>query len=139
MPAATEAVRPPSRTLLLLEGRALQEFGAFLGALPLLNMAAMGDGPPVLVFPGLIASDRSTRPLRSFLQSRGYEVSGWGQGRNFGLRYGVKNAMVDQVKELNDQYGRKVSLVGWSLGGLYARQLAKMMSDRVRSVITLGS
>src|SRR5690349_19732906 len=98
MPVATEAIRPPSRTLLLLEGRALHEFGAFLGALPLLSMAAMGDGHPVLVFPGLIASDRSTRPLRSFLKSRGYVVNGWGQGRNFGLRYGVKNAMVDQVK-----------------------------------------
>jgi pimeloyl-ACP methyl ester carboxylesterase len=51
----------------------------------------------------------------------------------------VQNAMVDLVHELNDAHGRKVSLVGWSLGGLYARQLAKMMPERVRSVITLGS
>jgi pimeloyl-ACP methyl ester carboxylesterase len=87
----------------------------------------------------LVASDTSTRPLRSFLQSRGYAVSGWRQGRNLGLRQGVQHAMVDLVHELNDTHGRKVSLVGWSLGGLYARQLAKMMPDRVRSVITLGS
>ena len=139
MPAAAEAQRPPSRTLLFLEGRAIHELGAFIGALPLLSLAPMGDGHPVLVFPGLVASDRSTRPLRSFLRSRGYSVTGWGQGRNFGLRHGVKDAMVDMVRELNDQHGHKVSLIGWSLGGLYARQLAKMMPDRVRSVITLGS
>src|SRR5204862_6026374 len=81
----------------------------------------------------------STRPLRSFLKNRGYAVSGWRQGRNLGLRHGVQNAMVDLVHELNDAHGRKVSLVGWSLGGLYARELAKMMPERVRSVITLGS
>ena len=86
-----------------------------------------------------MASDTSTRPLRSFLNNRGYAVSGWRQGRNLGLRQGVQHAMVDLVHELNDTHGRKVSLVGWSLGGLYARQLAKMMPDRVRSVITLGS
>ena len=139
MIATAHALSPPSRTLMFLEGRALSELGAFLGALPLLSLAPKGDGHPVLVLPGLVASDSSTRPLRSFLKSRGYAVSGWRQGRNLGLRHGVQNAMVDLVQELNDTNGRKVSLVGWSLGGLYARQLAKMMPDRVRSVITLGS
>jgi hypothetical protein len=139
MSVAAQALSPPSRTLMFLEGRAISELGAFLGALPLLSLAPKGDGHPVLVLPGLVASDSSTRPLRSFLKSRGYAVSGWRQGRNLGLRHGVQNAMVDLVQELNDTHGRKVSLVGWSLGGLYARQLAKMMPDRVRSVITLGS
>jgi pimeloyl-ACP methyl ester carboxylesterase len=107
--------------------------------LPLLSLAPKGDGHPVMVLPGLVASDASTRPLRSFLGSRGYAVSGWRQGRNLGLREGVQHGMVDLVHELNDMQGRKVSLVGWSLGGLYARQLAKMMPERVRQVITLGS
>ena len=139
MSVAAQTLSPPSRTLMFLEGRAISELGAFLGALPLLSLAPRGDGHPVLVLPGLVASDTSTRPLRSFLKSRGYAVSGWRQGRNLGLRHGVQNAMVDLVQELNDTHGRKVSLVGWSLGGLYARQLAKMMPERVRSVITLGS
>src|SRR4030081_2343239 len=139
MSVATQSLRPPSRTLMFLEGRAISELGAFLGALPLLSLAPRGDGHPVLVLPGLVASDTSTRPLRSFLKNRGYAVSGWRQGRNLGLRDGVQHAMVDLVHELNDAHGRKVSLVGWSLGGVYARQLAKMMPDRVRSVITLGS
>ena len=139
MSATAQTLRPPSRTLMFLEGRAIHELGAFLGALPLLSLAPRGDGHPVLVLPGLVASDTSTRPLRSFLKNRGYAVSGWRQGRNLGLREGVQHAMVDLVHELNDTHGRKISLVGWSLGGLYARQLAKMMPDRVRSVITLGS
>ena len=139
MSVAAQTLRPPSRTLMFLEGRALPELGAFLGALPLLGLAPHGDGHPVLVLPGLVASDTSTRPLRTFLRSRGYAVSGWRQGRNLGLRPGVQHAMVDLVQELNDTHGRKVSLVGWSLGGLYARQLAKMMPKRVRQVITLGS
>jgi pimeloyl-ACP methyl ester carboxylesterase len=124
---------------MFLEGRAIHEFGAFLGALPLLSLAPKGDGHPVLVLPGLVASDTSTRPLRSFLKSRGYAVSGCRQGRNLGLRDGVQESMLDLVTELNETHGRKVSLVGWSLGGVYARQLAKMMPHRVRSVITLGS
>jgi pimeloyl-ACP methyl ester carboxylesterase len=139
MSVAAQTLRPPSRTLMFLEGRALPELGAFIGALPLLGLAPYGDGHPVLILPGLVASDTSTRPLRAFLKTRGYAVSGWRQGRNLGLRPGVQHAMVDLVHELNDTHGRKVSLVGWSLGGLYARQLAKMMPKRVRQVITLGS
>src|SRR6201995_1009713 len=139
MSATAQTLRPPSRTLMFMETRAIHEFGAFLGALPLLSLAPRGDGHPVLVFPGLMASDVSTRPLRSFLKNKDYAVSGWRQGRNYGLRPGVQHAMVGLVEELNDAHGRKISLVGWSLGGLYARQLAKMMPDRVRSVITLGS
>src|SRR4029079_11234151 len=139
MSVAAQTLAPPSRTLMLLEGRAIHEFGAFLGALPLLTLAPRGDGHPVLVLPGLVASDLSTRPLRSFLKNRGYAVSGWRQGRNLGLRHGVQQGMTDLVRELSDSHGRKISLVGWSLGGLYARQLAKMLPDRVRAVITLGS
>src|ERR1044072_772403 len=139
MSVAAQTLAPPSRTLMFLEGRAISELGAFLGALPLLSLAPRGDGHPVLVLPGLVASDTSTRPLRSFLKTRGYAVSGWRQGRNLGLRPGVQHALVDLVQELNDPHGRKISLVGWSLGGLYARQLAKMMPERVREVIPRAS
>jgi pimeloyl-ACP methyl ester carboxylesterase len=139
MSVTAQTLPAPSRALMFMEGRALHEFGAFIGALPLLSLAPKGDGHPVLVFPGLVASDGSTRPLRTFLRNRGYAVSGWRQGRNLGLREGVQRAMLDLVTELSEAHGRKISLIGWSLGGLYARQLAKMVPDRVRSVITLGS
>src|ERR1700736_5571744 len=111
MSATAQMLRPPSKTLMFLEGRAIHEFGAFLGALPLLSLAPRGDGHPVLVLPGLVASDASTRPLRGFLNERGYAVSGWRQGRNLGLRDGVQESMVDLACELNETHGRKVSLV----------------------------
>ena len=95
-------LRPPSKTLMFLEGRAIHELGAFLGALPMLSLAPKGDGHPVLVLPGLVASDVSTRPLRAFLRSRGYAVSGWRLGRNLGLREGVQDAMTDLVQDLSD-------------------------------------
>src|SRR5690348_5381537 len=98
MTAAAEALRPPSRTLLLLEGRAVQELGAFMLLRPWLSAAPRGDGHPVLVFPGLLASDRSTQPLRGFLKAQGYAVHGWKQGRNLGLRPGVEGDMLDRVE-----------------------------------------
>src|ERR1700753_2505144 len=99
MSLAAQTLRPPSKTLMFLEGRAIHELGAFLGALPMLSLAPKGDGHPVLVLPGLVASDVSTRPLRAFLRSRGYAVSGWRLGRNLGLRGGVQHAVVHVVAE----------------------------------------
>ena len=140
MSAATQAISPPSKILMLLEGRrALSEFGAFLHALPLLHLTPKGDGHPVLVIPGLMAGDNSTLPLRKFLGGRGYAVKGWGLGLNRGLREGVQDRMLDCVRELSHQHKRKISIVGWSLGGIYARELAKIAPDQVRSVISLGS
>jgi pimeloyl-ACP methyl ester carboxylesterase len=91
------------------------------------------------VLPGLIASDTSTRPLRAFLNNKGYATYGWDLGRNLGLLPGIERRMVERVQDLHAKHGQKVSLIGWSLGGIYARQLAKMTPDSVRSVITLGS
>lgn len=139
MSASVATLQPPSRTLMALELRALPELGAFFSALPLLSLTARGDGHPVLVLPGLIASDMSTGPLRSFLQSKGYAAEGWGQGRNRGLRVGVEDKMLAQVERMADEHGRKVTLIGQSLGGIYARLLAKQVPDLVRGVITLGS
>lgn len=139
MTQATVAVPPPSKLLMLAESRALWETGATLAMWPWLQLAPRGDGHPVLVLPGLAASDESTRILRRYLRGRGYDVHGWGQGLNFGPRQGVEAAMVRRLQELNDKHGRKVSLVGWSLGGVYARMLASQHDELVRSVISLGS
>ena len=134
-----ERVGPPSRLLMLLELRAVWELGIFFASIPLLRLMPRGDGHPVLVLPGLVASDTSTQPLRAFLQDRGYAAHGWELGRNYGPRPGVEDAMLRQLKELAQRYGRKVSLVGWSLGGLYARMLANKAPADARMVITLGS
>jgi pimeloyl-ACP methyl ester carboxylesterase len=132
-------VDPPSALLLAMEFRAPWEFGALLPAWPVLQRAPQGDGHTVLVFPGLSANDGSTIPLRRYIGSLGYEVSGWNQGFNFGPRAGVLEAAKRQLALACESSGKKVSLIGWSLGGVYARELAKEMPDMVRGVITLGT
>jgi Alpha/beta hydrolase family len=141
MSAAQTTLPPPSTALQLLEVRVLPEFGAFWLMRPWLSsVTPHGDGHPVLVLPGLLADDDSTSTLRSFLSARGYKAHGWKQGRNYGLRANVERDMLTRIDELFDRYGRRrISLVGWSLGGLYARQLAKIASDKVRCMISLGS
>lgn len=132
-------MRAPSPLLLALEGRAIFEWAACVAAWPLLSQAARGDGHPVLVLPGLAASDSSTWPLRRFLEGRGYAVYPWEQGLNRGPREGVVRKVLAQMRSIQREHGRKLSLVGWSLGGAMAHALAVREPQRVRSVITLGS
>jgi pimeloyl-ACP methyl ester carboxylesterase len=136
---ASGAVRAPGPLLLALEGRAPWEFAASLVAAPWLRRLPRGDGHTVLVFPGLAANDLTTLPMRAFLRDRGYEAEPWQQGLNLGPRAGVLEAARERVRALAAASGRPVSLLGWSLGGVYARELAKEMPERVRCVITLGS
>jgi len=128
-----------SKWLLLAEARAIWEASAAIALWPLLQAAPRGDGHSVLVLPGLIADDSSTEILRHYLRGRGYDVHGWEQGRNLGPRRGVEEKMRDQLARLHARTGRKVSVVGWSLGGVYARLLARHAPQMVRNVITLGS
>jgi pimeloyl-ACP methyl ester carboxylesterase len=129
----------PGLLLQCLEIRAFWEHYAALAMRPLWGAAARGDGHPVLVLPGLAAGDATTALMRRFLRSRGYAASGWDQGLNLGLREGVLERAHDRLRELWIEHGRSVSLIGWSLGGLYARELAKQSPELVRLVVTLGS
>ena len=130
---------PPSPFLLALEGRAFFEWGALILTWPWLRRAPAGDGHPVLVLPGLAASDISTWPMRRYLDSLGYVPYPWQQGRNVGPHDGVVRKLTDRVREIHHRHGRKLSLIGWSLGGAMARALAVRMPGKVRSVITLGA
>ncbi|MES2399345.1 MAG: alpha/beta hydrolase [Pseudomonadota bacterium] len=131
--------QPPSAWLLALELRAFWEFGALLPSWPLLARAPRGDGHAVMVFPGLSANDASTVPLRHYLQSLNYKPWGWDQGFNFGPRAGVLDEAKNNLTRTFESTGQKVSLIGWSLGGVYARELAKELPEMVRCVITLGT
>jgi pimeloyl-ACP methyl ester carboxylesterase len=132
-------LRAPGALLMMLEGRAPWEFAAMLAATPWLRRLPPGDGHPVLVFPGMGANDFTTAPLRSFLDRLGYVTRPWGQGFNFGPRDGVLKRCAADVHALADAHGRPVSLIGWSLGGIYAREMAKELPDHTRCVITLGT
>ncbi|NEX59739.1 alpha/beta hydrolase [Noviherbaspirillum sp. 17J57-3] len=135
-----EDIAPPSWLLLALEGgRAPWELWASVLTLPVLRKAPQGDGHPVLVFPGLATGDFTTLFLRQFLRDRGYEAYAWEQGLNRGPRPGVIEACHERVKELHARHDRKVSLIGWSLGGIYAREIAKSLPEHVRVVVTLGT
>ena len=145
-PEAKPAVDPqpadisaPGALLMALEGRAPWEFAASIVAAPWLRKLPMGDGHRVLVLPGLAANDLTTLPMRAFLKDRGYQPSPWDQGLNLGPREGVLDALRARVRELFNLDRKKISLVGWSLGGVYARELAKEMPAMIRCVITLGS
>ena len=139
MASRNTKLKPPPAFLLALEGRAPWELAASIAAWPLLRQAPRGDGHPVIVFPGLAASDLSTLPLRAFLADRGYQPMGWDLRFNLGPRAGVLERSLERVRRIRRESGRKVSLLGWSLGGVYARELAKRAPDDVRCVVTLGS
>ncbi|MEM9519043.1 MAG: alpha/beta hydrolase [Actinomycetota bacterium] len=97
-----------------------------------------GDGHTVLVAPGLLATDRSTWLLRRFLNDKGYDARGWGLGRNVGSIEQF-DALTVRIGALADESGRRVTVIGWSLGGVGARYAAAQRPDNVRQIITLGS
>jgi pimeloyl-ACP methyl ester carboxylesterase len=133
---------PPSAFLALTElPRAMFEFGSLPWASPLLMRAPRGDGHPVLVLPGFMASDYSTATLRRYLDKLGYETFGWELGRNLGPKaIGADGEhLMARLAEIYAQTGQKVTLIGWSLGGLMARLIARRQPDFVRQIITLGS
>lgn len=133
------AARPPSLFWTLTEGRAVYELGAFYLLRKALKQLPKGDGHPVLVLPGFLAGDRSTGPMRRLLDDLGYESHAWGLGQNLRFNAAREEEMNDLLCRIHERSGRKVSIVGWSLGGVFARELAKRYPDKVRGVISLGS
>jgi pimeloyl-ACP methyl ester carboxylesterase len=129
----------PRRTYSALEWRALAELAALPWALPILLNAPRGDGHPVLLLPGFMGSELSLIGLQAFLRNRGYAVETWGLGRNIGFHAKHARALEQKIRYLHHKTGRKVSLVGWSLGGVFALYGAHQVPECVRAVVTLGS
>lgn len=129
----------PSRVLAALELRALGEMSSFaLSAPALAAMLPRGERRPVLVLPGFLADDSSTRAMRRLLGHLGHDVHAWKQGRNIGPSNEIIDGMVRRVDRLHQAHG-PIDIVGWSLGGIYAREIARLAPDVVRQVITMGS
>ncbi len=137
--ATAAMAKPPHPFWTLTEGRAIFELGAFGLFRKQMRNLPKGDGHPVLVLPGFMASDRSTRPMRRLFNDLGYKSYGWGLGRNVRFNENREREMSDLVEQIYADNGQKLSIVGWSLGGVFARELAKMHPDIVRFVISLGS
>ncbi|MCU1504021.1 MAG: hypothetical protein JWM12_3375 [Ilumatobacteraceae bacterium] len=135
---APQQVRRSPR--LAAEARAVPEFASFVAtAGPLLMAAPRGDGHPVLVLPGFRGDDDSTRPMRWFLRRLGYQVHGWGLGINVGPTARITEGLTTRFTDLTKRYDEPVSLIGWSLGGVFARAVGGRAPGHVRQVITLGS
>ena len=129
----------PHCLLRLAESRAIFEAGAFAASSPILRLLGRGDNHPVLVLPGFTAGDLSTVPLRMTIRSQGYWAHGWNLGLNIGPTDRIFDGIHDRLAQLHDRHNKPVSIVGWSLGGIYARELARDNPEAVRQVITLGS
>ena len=123
-----------------LELRVVAELPRFLAATRALPRHwPRGDGHAVVVIPGYGMTDPTTWALRRALAQLGYAAHGWGLGRNVGVRRGLVDALHARLDTLASESGGPISLVGWSLGGVYARELARALPERVRRVFTLGS
>jgi alpha-beta hydrolase superfamily lysophospholipase len=135
-----DAALPPGYLLLAGEWRTVGEFVAARRAASQMSSWPRGDGHPVLVLPGFLAGAPSTQFLRQMLRRLGYRSYDWRLGTNLGVRPALFErlpARLDDIRARND--GRKVSVIGWSAGGIFARELARAQPEDVRSVITLGS
>ncbi|MFT4615077.1 MAG: pimeloyl-ACP methyl ester carboxylesterase [Bacteroidia bacterium] len=132
-------LKAPSLMTILGEGLTPFEFTRLLVASPSLAGEARGNAEPVIVLPGLGASNVSTALLRGYLSWLGYDVQGWTLGRNRGDVAQMLPQVVEQVRTLHRQTNSKVNLVGWSLGGVFARETARDHPEAVRQVITMGT
>ena len=133
------AVRDPSLTM-MEPFRAAMELAVHQFAGP--QEAAAGDGHPVIIFPGLGSDGTSVSILRARCQDLGYEASDWGQGFNIGPRGELDawlEALADQISGQLAKHEKPATLIGWSLGGLYARELGKLLAPGLRQVITIAT
>jgi len=148
----TPDVRPPSLRHSVMElSRVALEIGSAALLAPLLNTLPRGDGHTIMTIPGFMGADGSTARLRRFLNDRGYRAIPWGLGRNaaevrsrklddfLAHRAATEAAIAGRLEAEFEATGRKVTIIGWSLGGLYAVALAHRHPRWVREVITLGT
>lgn len=133
------ASRPPSGRLVAGELTAGLAAGRLLGAAPRLAGAPRGDGSTVIDVPGWRAPEVSGAPLRGYLRWLGYDARGWGFGTNTGRPERDTDRLAESVLEIVEETGAPVALVGWSLGGVIAREVARRHPDAVRRVVTYGT
>jgi pimeloyl-ACP methyl ester carboxylesterase len=139
MTNAADDIRPPSPLLFAVEGRGILGIARLFAAAPFLTTAPRGEPHPVIVLPGMGAGDRSTMAIRRYLSFLGYQARGWNRGRNIRPPGADVEPIAAQIRTLHAATGRLVSLVGWSRGGIIAREASRLAPEAVRMVITLGS
>ena len=135
-----DSARKPAWGLRWRESVTMLEYAATWLSGDLMSHWPRGDGHPVVVLPGFLAGPVSTRLLRDVLKRLGYQPYDWGLGRNLGYRPEMLEILASRVERIQQRSdGQRVSLIGWSAGGIYAREIARDVPERVRTVISLGS
>lgn len=137
MTLQTPGDRPPPFSLLAREALLFPSTRVRAAFGPSVTLDVEGAGRPVMVIPGFMASDRTTARLRKSLRQAGFNCCGWGMGRNLGIKSDIFERMDDRLADMNNS--DHVTLIGWSLGGLIAREYAKYAPHRVAKVISLGT
>ncbi len=150
--AFTPDLAPPKLRHSVMElGRVFLEMGSSVLLGPVLRRLPAGDGHSIMTIPGFMGADGSTAQLRRFLARRGYKTLPWGLGRNasevrprslddfLDHRSATELQIAERIENEYRDSGRKVTLIGWSLGGLYAVALAHQYPQWIRQVITLGT
>ena len=141
--ASLEICRPPLSLLGTEPWRAALEFLSFrFNDVKPTKMVPAGDGHPVIIFPGLATDSSAIAPLRDYCDSLGYSMLDWGRGFNTGPKGDLDRWLEDLAAHTADLLGKhqdKATLIGWSLGGLYAREVGKLLAPQVRQVITIGT
>ena len=121
------------------ELRFIAEFAHMAASRPLLKRLPKGEGQPIIIAPSFMLGDGGTVYMRRCLFQLGYRAYGWGQGRNLGIDQRLLDGFLARIDHIADKYQQKVTISGWSLGGVYARAAASLRPDTVRQVITIGS
>lgn len=140
MPQTPPICRRPSTLATVMEIRAPLEWASLLFHAPKLALAPKGDGRPIMLLPGYRANESSMRPLGRYLEYLGYRIFHWGLGRNRGdVEEDIKRVCL-RTRQIADQPGgTPVTLIGWSLGGVVAREVARLNAPAVREIITMGT
>ncbi len=133
------AFRAPPKIYTALESRSALELLTWRASRRFLRSLRRGDGHPVLVLPGFTATDGSTLEMRALLRRLGYRTYGWKLGTNLGPTPNVVEGLEERLIYISEREGQPVTVIGWSLGGIYARHLARRHPKLVRQVITMGS
>ena len=137
-PARRPVAKSPGMAYMLAESRAPFEAATLVPAMPILLRAPRGDGHHVVAIPPFGTGDFFTTVLRTYLRRLGYVVHPWGQAEILAL-HRLHTVAVSRLREVADEAGEPVSLIGHSLGGIYAREVARVAPEHVRRVVTVGS
>jgi pimeloyl-ACP methyl ester carboxylesterase len=132
-------IKVPTFGRLFKEPLGISELINIVPAWPLLEALPPGDGQPVMVIPGLTTNDISTKIIRTFLKSKNFNAYGWGLGVNIKYTEELERRMIERVDSIAQKHGRKVALIGWSLGGITIRLLASHAPEHIAQLISLGA